>query len=130
MSTDIKEFMAENLRSFVPVAYFDKHMDCIRVLIQDVSVTEDRLNQYFTVARPNHSRFGGKHVGFTLKGVAHLFNRVGLPLQGVHELVVILDKIAKVMPHNAVKRVLEEFAPVLKEKNVSVDLNEREPLAA
>jgi hypothetical protein len=126
----MKEFMAANLQPFVPVAYFDKHMDCIRVLIQDVSVTEIRLNQYFTVAKPNHQRFSSQHVGFTLKGVAHLFNKLGLPLSGVHTLVEILDEIAKQMPHGVVKSIVEEFSPVLKAKQVSVNFDEEAVMAA
>ena len=125
-ANEVKTFMAANLRQFQPIAYFDKHMDCIRVLIQDVSVTEERLNQYFTVARPNGSQFGGRHVGFTIKGVAHLFNEVGLPVTGVHALVEIMDKIVKELPHTAVKQIAEEFAQVMREKKLSVNFDEPE----
>lgn len=122
---DLAEFMAEHLAPFKPFAYFDKHMDCIRVLIQDVSVTEERLSKFFTVAKANHvGAFGGRHVGFTIKGVAHLFNEVGLPLSGVRDLTVILDAIVKAFPHTAVKQVIEEFSPVLNEEKLSVNFDE------
>ena len=125
----IREFMAD-LQPFQPVAYFDKHMDCVRVLIQDVSVTEERLNEYFTVARANHGLNAGSNVGFTIKGIALLFVQIGLPLKGVHDLVAILDGIVKAIPHTAVKRVLEEFSPVLKKNHLSVDFDEPQLLAA
>jgi hypothetical protein len=127
---DAGVFMTENLETFKPCAYFDKHMDCIRVLIQDVSITEVRLNEFFTVARANRGIRAGTNVGFSIKGVAHLFNEMKLPLRGVYEMVSILDNIVKTMPHTAVKRVLEEFAPVLRENNMSVTFEETEELMA
>ena len=125
-SDDLTGFMAENLMDFKPIAYFDKHMDCIRVLIQDVSITEERLSKYFTVAKPNHGGFGGRHVGFTIKGVAHLFNEAGLHLSGVQTLVTILDEIVKAVPHSAVKKVVEEFSQVISENQLTVNFEEPE----
>lgn len=125
-SDDLAEFMAENLMPFKPFAYFDKHMDCIRVLIQDVSITEKRLSKYFTVATPNHGAFSGRNVGFTIKGVAHLFNAVGLPLSGVQMLVNILNEIVKAMPHSAVQTVVEEFSEAISENELTVSFEEPE----
>lgn len=129
MNTDHKELaeLIANSKEFRPFAYFDKHMDCIRVLIQDVSVTEERLGKFFTVARPNHAAppFNGQNVGFTIKGIAHLFHSIGLPFAGVHQVVEVLDKIIQRMPHSAVKQIVEEFSPVLKQQNLSVTI-ERE----
>lgn len=135
MTTDmdlgqVQAFMSEHLKPFRPCAYFDKHMDCIRVLIQDTSVTEIRLNEFFTVARANGGTSSGTNVGFSIKGVAYLFNAVGLPVEGVRELVEILDTIVKVIPHTAVKRVLEEFRPVLSQNQLSVNFDEPATLAA
>ena len=130
---DIGGFMLESLKPFRPFAYFDKHMDCIRVLIKDVSVVEVRQSDMFTVARPAHpTKFDdGRNVGFTIKGVAHLFKEIGLPLSGVHQLVEILDEIVKKIPHTTVKRVVDEFSGVLREQKLSVDLDvEKELLAA
>jgi hypothetical protein len=128
---ELKELMA-GLNDFRPFAYFDKHMDCIRVLIRDVSVTEERLGKFFTIAKPNHmpAPFSGGHVGFTIKGVAHLFHSVGLPLSGVHQLADLLDAIVQRIPHAAVKQIVEEFSPVLKEKNLSVTFEEEEEALA
>ena len=128
---DIGGFMRESLKPFRPFAYFDKHMDCIRVLIHDVSVVEVRVSEMFTVARSAHgTAFDGRHVGFTIKGVAHLFKEIGLPLSGVHQLVEILDEIIKKIPHTTVKRVVDEFSGVLREQKLSVDLNVKEELLA
>lgn len=43
--------MAAHIQPFQPTAYYDKHLDCIRVLILDVSTTEAHLNEYFDFAR-------------------------------------------------------------------------------
>lgn len=122
--SELNEFMAMNLGEFKPFAYFDKHMDCIRVLIQDVSVTEERLSKFFTIAKPNNSPFSGYRVGFTIKGVAHLFNRAGIPLSGVKSLVDILDEIVKELPHAAVKQVSEEFSSVLRANKLEINFDE------
>ena len=124
---DLAGLMSGSLMPFKPVAYFDKHMDCIRVLIQDVSVTEERLSKFFTVAKPNRGTFSARYVGFTIKGVAHLFDRVGLPVSGVQTLVEILDEIVKVLPHAAVKQVVEEFSSVLRANHLTVNF-EVEPV--
>lgn len=122
-ASGISAFMAENLRSFEPVAYFDKHMDCIRVLLMDTSVTEERLSRYFTVARANniHAAFADTYVGFTIKGVAHLFHEIGLPVEGVLQMADILDKIVKAIPHAAGKLIFEQFSGQLRDKQLKVD---------
>ena len=127
----LEAFMAENLQAFRPFAYFDKHLDCIRVKIQDCSVTEVRLSRIFTVLKPNHGLHArtGRNVGFTIKGIAHIFDELGLPVSGVHDLTEILDAIVKVYPDGAVKRVTEEFSPILKERKLQVNFEE-EKLAA
>lgn len=127
----VESFMDSNLKEFVPFAYFDNHMDCIRVKIMDCSVTEIRLSSIFTVLRPNHGHHAktGRNVGFTIKGIAHLFDKLGLPLSGVRDLTEILDAIVKVYPDAAVKRVTEEFMLVLRQQKLRVSFEE-ERLAA
>jgi hypothetical protein len=62
---------------FRPVAYFDKHMDCIRVLTHDRSVTEHRINEFYTLYETNFpGPFDPKYVGFTIKGIRSLFSEV------------------------------------------------------
>jgi hypothetical protein len=101
-----KEFIQAFGRDFAPFAYWDKHLDCIRVQIRDCSVTEERLNRFFTVLVPNHADTA-HYVGFTVKGVRHLFEEVKLPLAGLVPLVEILDRIMKIYPDMAVKSVIE-----------------------
>lgn len=127
----IDEFMSDNLQLFRPFAYFDKHMDCICVKIMDCSVTEFRLSRIFTVLRPNHGIHAKtrRSVGFTIKGVAHIFDELGLPLSGVRDLTEILDEIIKRYPDAAVKQVSEEFSKVLRDMKIRVDFEE-EKMAA
>ncbi len=120
----IDAFMADNLTQFQPYAYYDKHMDCIRVKILNCSVTETRMSKMFTLLKSNgDSALAGSHVGFTIKGVAHLFASLGLSLNGVHNVANILNEIVKKMPHSVVKKVAEEFVPVVKRKNLTVDFD-------
>ena len=75
------------LADFVPVAYYDRHMDCIRVLTHDRSVTEHRIDRLFTVYECNHrGAFDPEYVGFSIKGVRALFDEIGLPLGKVYRL--------------------------------------------
>ena len=125
---DVTSFMADHFRSFEPTAYFDKHMDCIRVQIQDESVTEKRLSEYFTVSVANFGIKKGAHVGFTIKGVAYLFQELGMELKGVYGLTDILDRIVKEMPHATVKFVQNEFSVTA--KDLHVDFDEQDMRAA
>lgn len=84
---------------FVPIAYYDKHMDCIRVLTHDRSVTEHRLDGFLTLCECNHrGEFDPEYVGFVLKGIRHLFAQVGMPLEGAYKLAEIIDRIVKHQP--------------------------------
>lgn len=93
-------FFAEHpLRTFAPIAYYDKHLDCIRVEIRDCSVTETRVNDVFTIFEDNYPENGQReYVGFTIKGVSYVFKKVGLPLDGVHKITDIIHKIVVAYP--------------------------------
>lgn len=92
---------------FVPIAYYDKHMDCIRVLTQDRSVTEHRLDGFFTLCECNdRGQFDPEYVGFVIKGVKHLFAEAGLPLDGVHKLAELIDKLVRHQPDSTMARML------------------------
>jgi hypothetical protein len=109
------------LEPFSPVAYYDSYMDCIRVLILDRSVTEVRVDDHLTLCRANHrTPFDPEHVGFTIKGVRHLFADLGLPLDGVLTLTQIIDAIVKRRPGSTVSKILAEFP----EQNLTVEWNE------
>lgn len=85
---------------FRPLAYFDKHMDSIRVELRDCSVREYRINEILTIHLDTDPEAGQSEVvGLTVKGVRHLFTESGLPLDGVVRLTQILDYIANVAPN-------------------------------
>ncbi len=110
---------------FKPFAYYDKHLDCIRVRIQDCSVVEERLSRIFTILKAAHpiESGGDQLVGFNIKGIRHLFEQVGLPHEGVFKLVDIISEIVKVYPDTFVKKVREEFIAVLEENEISVEVD-------
>lgn len=94
---------------FQPCAYFDKHMDCIRVFTHDRSITEIRMDEVVTL-HMNNARQGDMdpdYVGFTIKGVNHLFNLVGLEQAGVIRLAHIIDKLVKFRPNSSVSAVMK-----------------------
>lgn len=92
---------------FSPVAYYDKHMDCIRVLTHNRSVTEHRIDGMFTVFECNHrGEFDPEYVGFSIKGVRHLFSEIGLPLEGVYALAEIIRRIITHKPGSAMSELL------------------------
>ena len=117
---DLQSFMDENLKPFSPFAYYDKHLDCIRVQILDCSITEERLSKFITFLRPTYPLSGQPYVGFTIKGIRHLFDKIGNPLEGVHSLTAIIDMTVKAFPHAAVKKVRDEFTGKLDGLNVDL----------
>ncbi len=95
------------IASFVPVAYYDKHMDCIRVLTHDRSVTEHRIDGLFTVFECNHrGAFDPEYVGFSIKGVRALFAQIGLPLGRVYRLADLIDRVVSHQPGSAMSELL------------------------
>lgn len=121
--SSLEGFMADNLVSFQPYAYYDKHMDCIRVKILDCSVTEKRMSSIFTILKANHG-LSARNVGFTIKGVAYLFDKFGFEQKGAYDIAKILDEIVRVYPDSVVKKVSEEFSAVVKERKLSVNFDE------
>ena len=115
--------LPENVKlvTFSPVAYYDKHMDCIRVLTHDRSVTEHRIDDTFTVYECNHrnKRFDPEYVGFTIKGVRHLFNQVGLPLDRVYRLA---DLIQRLISHRHGSVMSELLRIIYRDYKATVDL--------
>ncbi len=96
------------LAAFTPVAYYDKHMDVIRVLVANRSVTENRIDPMFTVFECNHrGPFDPEYVGFAIKGVRHLFNEIGVPLEGVYRLTDLIQKVVTHRPGSAMSELLK-----------------------
>jgi len=69
----------------------------------DRSVTEHRINEYITVCECNHrTKFDPEYVGFVIKGVHYLFEKAGIPLDGVYKLADVIDKIVTHKPGSTV----------------------------
>ena len=95
------------LSEFRPIAYFDKHMDFIRVITHDRSVTEHRINEFYTLHETNSpGPFDPKYVGFTIKGVRSLFNEIGLPLDKTYRLVEVIDRLVKHRPGSVMSETI------------------------
>jgi len=111
------------IRDFIPVAYYDRYMDCIRVFIADRSVTEERMDDTLTLYKTNHATpFDLINCGFCLKGVRHLLDELGLEAGMELRLTALIDAIVKRNPHSTVAKVLETFRDA---DGIVVDWDER-----
>lgn len=124
LHNNVEDFIAslKDDSEFVPFAYYDKHMDCIRVQIRDCSFKEERKNKIITVLKANHIG-QDKPIGFNIKGVRYVFEEIGLPLSGVHKLADLIDRMAKWFPDLAINQVKDDFRPILQKQNLSVELS-------
>lgn len=93
------------IQAFRPLAYYDKHLDCIRVQIKDCSFTEERRNRFFTLWYANHAE-SNDCVGFSIKGINYLFISLKLPTSGPIHLAQILDAIAKHYPDQTINKIV------------------------
>jgi len=107
---------------FRPFAYYDKHLDCIRVQIVDCSFKEVRKNRILTVLCANHSD-QDEFAGFNIKGVRYVFEQLGMQATGIHKLTDLVDRLVKLFPDAASKHVQEVFRPILRDENLVVDLS-------
>ncbi|WP_157072956.1 hypothetical protein [Candidatus Magnetominusculus xianensis] len=96
------------MHPFRPLAYYDKHLDCIRVQVKECSYTEERINRFFTLWYANHSE-PNNCIGFTIKGVAHIFVKMGLPKTSPTPIVKVLDTILKLYPEQTVNDTVEQI---------------------
>lgn len=97
-----------SLADFTPVAYYDKHMDWIHVLVVNRSVTEHRIDETFTGFECNHrGPLDPEYAGFSIKGIRHLFNEIGLPLEGVYRLTDLIQRIVSYEPGSAMSELLK-----------------------
>jgi hypothetical protein len=116
----------ESLKPFRPVAYFNIHMDCIRIELRDCSFTEERVNKHITLLEDNYP---GPHrevvAGIMIKGIKHLFIECGLRLEGIVQVTTILDQLVKRYP----KFAEEEICKLVNQMDLSVDMSERDALA-
>lgn len=118
----LQEFMKANLNGdFRPIAYYDKHLDCIRVQIVDGSFTEHRMNRFLTILKKNHIESTAP-AGFNIKGVRYLFEELKLDPTRVHKLTSIIDCMVKVYPDAAIKKIKSMFSAILQDENLEVNL--------
>lgn len=106
------QFFAGNPpKTFKPCAYYDKHLDCIRVQIKDCSFTEIRLNKVFTIYQANHMEVI-EYMGFSIKGIRYLLEKLEFPKakQGPFILAEILDAIIKAHPEFFSDLIQRQFA--------------------
>ncbi len=107
------EDVLRGLPDFEPVAYYDKHLDAIRVQTMDCSIWENRLDRILTVYHANHHQTPdglNDVVGFSIKGVRHLLNEFGVdekdqPLK----LAAFLDRLFNRYPSQSTKFVVEYY---------------------
>jgi hypothetical protein len=104
---------------FRPCAYFDKHLDCIRVQVKDCSFVEIRLNEAFTIYQANHTPVV-EYMGFSIKGVRHLFEELKSPRakEGPYILAEIIDAAVRANPGAFGDFIQRNFAGLL---NLEVD---------
>ena len=101
-----------SIETFVPVAYFDKHLDCICVHTHDRSVTEHRINDLFTVYECNHrGPLDPEYVGFTIKGVRSIFTEMGLPMDRIYKLAELIDRLVRHRPGSVMSETLRLVYP-------------------
>lgn len=115
----LEGFIGAYAQEFQPFAYWDKHLDCIRVQTMDCSVVK-RLNRFFTVLSPLHGEWND-YVGFTIKGWRFLCEEADVEPRGMMSLVDILDSIVKAFPDRAVKLVREAVSRNDAMRELSVD---------
>jgi len=126
-------WMVDLLTAFPPSpfkqrAYYDKHLDCIRVVIRECSLCEHRLTAIMTVLEDNYPEPGQQpFVGFVIKGVEHLFESLQLPLEGVLPFIELFDRMAALHGAELTATVLEPYQgllQVLKDIELNVDFAE------
>lgn len=120
------EQVLQGLPNFEPVAYYDKHLDVIRVQIMDCSIWEDRLDRIMTIYHANHHLNPNgvdDVVGFAIKGVRHLLMELGFgekdrPVR----LAEFLDAVCKQYPSKSTKLVVELYRSLHRPKNEEVEI--------
>ncbi len=110
----------KEIRPFKPLAYYDKHMDCIRVELRDCSFSEERLNALVTILEDNYPGHRNATAGIMFKGIKHFFSEVGLPLEGIIYVTTIIDQMVKKYPDLAQERICK----LVNDLDLTVDMSE------
>jgi len=109
-----------NDSEFRPFAYYDKHLDCIRVQLMDCSFKEERRNRIVTVLTANHME-QNNFAGFNIKGVRYLFEQMGLQAKGIYKLADLMNSLVQFFPDSSIKHVQAAIRPILREEDLSVE---------
>lgn len=107
-------------KEFRPIAFYDKHLDCIRVQLKDCSFTEKRLNRYFTILEENHVT-SYSLTGFNIKGIQYLAQKLNFSMTGVMKLTDLIDKIVKNYPDSSAQIIEQGFFHVLRKENLEIN---------
>lgn len=132
---DLGKPFSDRIAEFRPFAYYDKHLDCIRVHIRDCSAVEVRKNRIFTVMRAVHSNGNvvqDDFVGFNIKGVRHLFRELGLGFmdrQACCKVADVMSAIVARFPDKSGQEVSDKVQPILEKCSIEVEWD-FEPVAA
>ena len=76
------------------------------------------------LTRPCGATEPSKFVGFTIKGISHLFKELDLPLDGVLKVTDILNRIVAEHPEVLIDAALAQFHELLRETELQVDFAE------
>ena len=127
-TTELKTLLGDQApKPFRPLAYYDRHMDCIRIELRDCSTTERRIDSTMTVLLDNFPQENQEEtVGLMIKGVKHLFKQLELPLEGIIFVTQILDRLVAKYP----KEVEENIRHLVYQIDLTVNLDEPQEVAA
>lgn len=105
------EAMLTGVAPFRSTAYYDKHLDAIRVEIENCSICEERQDSIVTLYRRNRPNNEGADaiVGFSIKGVRSLLHRLGLPETGTVNIAELITKLVAVYPDTATGLVADLY---------------------
>jgi len=116
----------ESSKKFVPVAYYDKFMDTIRIEFRDCSSWEKRVDECLTLIFDNFPENEGSQelCGLVIKGVGHLFGSLGLPDHGVIKVAELLDRVIKETYSDALsKKEVTRAFQVVETLDMQLDYN-------
>jgi hypothetical protein len=106
---------------FQPYVIYDEHLDSIRVLTADCSVTEVSVTDILVVLERNHMEEGDampSYAGFHIDGARWFCKENGLPISGIVKVSDILQKLSSVDPTTS--RVIRDVAlPTLREHDIN-----------
>jgi hypothetical protein len=122
LSIDPMKYVSEHIQDFRPIAYYDKHLDCIRVRLKDCSAMETRKNRIFTVLACNSGDIGS-FAGCNIKGVRFLFEKIGLEMKGVVALTTLLNAIVSCYPEESIAVTVGKILNGLRQHDQQLGVN-------